>query len=895
MDPPPPPPICVPPPCVPPTVPPHVTPAAAAASAAVPLPRSGSSVGAGGGRHVAVVALGSRGDVQPLGGLAVAVARKLHARVTLITHGAHVGWLASLLTDVDDVVVVSLAEPVVVVSRGAGDHTRQLSSLQVELLAALQRWHHDCAGGIVVANLFALDAIVVAGVWGLPAIAASPYIVPVPGCATLADAAAAWQAPLHDRARWACLQHAAQLCTPQYSSAPPVAPPPLPPPCRLLYGWDATVLAPMPAADLPASAVATGYWWLPADAAAERCTPCRVLPRPIVVSFGAMVPLLAAAGEAPLPVVGADGFLLPPPASCRLPDVMGALLAAVAATGAPVVFICPDAVCAGPAGPLPPLPPAVGALADWPPYAAAFGTCASSSDWRRRVLVVRQQVPFHWLLPQASALVHHGGSGTTAAAAAAGIPTFVVPVAFDQFAWAAAARREGIACGAVPWEEIADACLERAVAVALAREEAAAVGGCGGAAGASVLAERPSDDDPLPPPLAALRDALAAVASAPMPPPACTRVAAALAARAGVGAERAAAAIGAAAGWTTDTPPAVAAADVPGGDTAVTLEVASWDAVDAVALFHDGVPCPHHDTPSSCWCGTLAHHVVDVTLPNGEVLTTTCVREAATLYREVVEARVYDLRAAVGRHARDLPPYGPLHVIDVGAHVGMFINWLALAHRGRPVRCIAVEPVAPSRALLRHNLAAWWCSAIPDAPAFAATADAPVGVHVWVVGAAAAACATTDGEPVAVQVHPHGLCHSTTKPVVMLPHKRALVAAGHAPLFDATYVDFVPPVSLAALIAGFGGDRVHLLKVDVEGAELDVLASASPADWALVDAVAMEVHDGAHGDRLAAALATLASDTCAAFPPACIAAVTPPACAGAPRCSMVYAWRPPPE
>jgi UDP:flavonoid glycosyltransferase YjiC (YdhE family) len=44
-------------------------------------------------------------------------------------------------------------------------------------------------------------------------------------------------------------------------------------------------------------------------------------------------------------------------------------------------------------------------------------------------------VPFDWLLPRVSAVVHHGGSGTTAASLRAGVPTVVVPFFLDQFFW----------------------------------------------------------------------------------------------------------------------------------------------------------------------------------------------------------------------------------------------------------------------------------------------------------------------------------------------------------------------------------------------------------------------------------------------------------------------------
>lgn len=48
------------------------------------------------------------------------------------------------------------------------------------------------------------------------------------------------------------------------------------------------------------------------------------------------------------------------------------------------------------------------------------------------------------LFPRAAAVVHHGGAGTTTAAALAGVPQVVVPQRFDQFYWAARVERLGI-------------------------------------------------------------------------------------------------------------------------------------------------------------------------------------------------------------------------------------------------------------------------------------------------------------------------------------------------------------------------------------------------------------------------------------------------------------------
>lgn len=54
-------------------------------------------------------------------------------------------------------------------------------------------------------------------------------------------------------------------------------------------------------------------------------------------------------------------------------------------------------------------------------------------------------VPFSYLLPRASALVHHAGTGTAALCMRAGLPQIVMPMAYDQPDFAACLARLGVA------------------------------------------------------------------------------------------------------------------------------------------------------------------------------------------------------------------------------------------------------------------------------------------------------------------------------------------------------------------------------------------------------------------------------------------------------------------
>jgi sterol 3beta-glucosyltransferase len=64
-----------------------------------------------------------------------------------------------------------------------------------------------------------------------------------------------------------------------------------------------------------------------------------------------------------------------------------------------------------------------------------------------RVLVTGD-VAHAWLLPRMAAAIHHGGAGTTGAALTAGLPSVIVPHAFDQRFWGG--RIAALGCGPEP-------------------------------------------------------------------------------------------------------------------------------------------------------------------------------------------------------------------------------------------------------------------------------------------------------------------------------------------------------------------------------------------------------------------------------------------------------------
>jgi sterol 3beta-glucosyltransferase len=89
-------------------------------------------------------------------------------------------------------------------------------------------------------------------------------------------------------------------------------------------------------------------------------------------------------------------------------------------------------------------------------------------------------VPHDWLFPRMAAVVHHGGSGTTAAGLRAGVPSVVVPFFGDQPFWGRRVHALGVGpkpilLKALTVERLSDA-IARAVGDATMRHEADALG-----------------------------------------------------------------------------------------------------------------------------------------------------------------------------------------------------------------------------------------------------------------------------------------------------------------------------------------------------------------------------------------------------------------------------------
>jgi vancomycin aglycone glucosyltransferase len=83
-----------------------------------------------------------------------------------------------------------------------------------------------------------------------------------------------------------------------------------------------------------------------------------------------------------------------------------------------------------------------------------------------RVLTI-SDAPHDKLFPHVAAAVHHGGAGTTTAAARAGIPQIVVPHVLDQFYWARRIELLGLGPQSLPLNQVSDNALATRMAAVL--------------------------------------------------------------------------------------------------------------------------------------------------------------------------------------------------------------------------------------------------------------------------------------------------------------------------------------------------------------------------------------------------------------------------------------------
>ena len=183
----------------------------------------------------------------------------------------------------------------------------------------------------------------------------------------------------------------------------------------VLYGFSPAVV-PAPA-DWDANTHVTGYWFL--DSAAGWTPP------PALASFLA---------DGPPPVYVGFGSM----ASRQPEETADLVLRALAETGQRAVMLS--------------------------------GWSGLQADRLPPSVIMVESVPHAWLFPRVSAVVHHGGAGTTAAGLRAGVPAILIPFFGDQGVWAGRVRALGVGPAPIPRRELTAARLAEALRQAITDE-----------------------------------------------------------------------------------------------------------------------------------------------------------------------------------------------------------------------------------------------------------------------------------------------------------------------------------------------------------------------------------------------------------------------------------------
>ncbi|HLF88861.1 MAG TPA: glycosyltransferase [Anaerolineales bacterium] len=79
--------------------------------------------------------------------------------------------------------------------------------------------------------------------------------------------------------------------------------------------------------------------------------------------------------------------------------------------------------------------------------------------------------PYGWLFPKMAAIVHHGGSGTTGLGFWSGVPSLIVPFVFDQFYWGARTAEMGVGPKPIPFNKLTPERLAASIQTAVTDSE----------------------------------------------------------------------------------------------------------------------------------------------------------------------------------------------------------------------------------------------------------------------------------------------------------------------------------------------------------------------------------------------------------------------------------------
>jgi len=215
-----------------------------------------------------------------------------------------------------------------------------------------------------------------------------------------------------------------------------------------------------------------------------------------------------------------------------------------------------------------------------------------------------------------------------------------------------------------------------------------------------------------------------------------------------------------------------------------------------------------------------------IRLPDGTQFHCLNRNEALLLYADLFEERSY-FQCGISLDPGDT-------VVDVGANVGLFA--LQASREAEGVRVVSLEPLPPIFSVLEANFALHHIPGVA-LPCGVGREDATVEFTFYPANSALSGRFAEPGQDRALVVQLLRNRFSKLTDAAL----ETLAARG---LVGEPFACRVRPLS--DILREVGVERVGLLKVDVERAELDVLESLRGDDWHQIDQVVVEVHDVEH-------------------------------------------------